>query len=48
MSEELLRAWEKKSKERQKLYKIFLNRAVKKKVLQALHELNEEVFEKID
>ena len=48
MSEELLRAWEKKSKERQKLYKIFLHRADKNKVLKALPELNDEAFEKID
>lgn len=48
MSYELLRAWEKKSGERQKLYKNYLHRADKNTVLKALPDLNEEAFEKID
>ena len=48
MSDELLRAWEKKSGERQKLYKNYLHRADKNTVLKALPDLNEEAFEKID
>jgi uncharacterized protein len=46
--EELLKNWEKKSAERQKLYKNYLHRADKNKVLKALPELHEEAFEKID
>ena len=48
MGDELLRAWEKKSGERQKLYKNYLHRADKNTVLKALPELHEEAFEKID
>jgi Fe-S-cluster containining protein len=48
MSDELLRAWEKKSGERQKLYKNYLHRADKNTVLKALPDLNAEAFEKID
>src|SRR6188472_3404124 len=48
MSEELLRAWEKKSGDRQKLYKNFLHRADKNTVLKALPDLHEEAFSKID
>ena len=48
MSDELLRAWEKKSGERQKLYKNYLHRADKNTVLKALPDLNVEAFEKID
>ena len=48
MSEELLRAWEKKSGDRQKLYKNYLHRADKNAVLKALPELNDEAFSKID
>lgn len=48
MQEELLRAWEKKSGDRQKLYKIYLHRADKKQVLKVLPELHEEAFSKID
>lgn len=40
--------WEKKSRERQKLYKQFLQRAEKNKVLKQLPALHEEAFEKID
>jgi uncharacterized protein len=46
--EELLRNWEKKSAERQKLYKNYLHRADKNTVLKQLPELHEEAFEKID
>jgi hypothetical protein len=46
--EELLRNWEKKSAERQKIYKNFLQRAEKNKVLKALPALHDEAFEKID
>ena len=46
--EELLKNWEKKSKERQKIYKNYLHRADKNKVLKQLPELHEEAFEKID
>lgn len=46
--EELLRNWEKKSAERQKIYKNYLHRADKNKVLKQLPELHEEAFEKID
>ena len=48
MSDELLRAWEKKSGDRQKLYKNFLHRADKNTVLKALPDLHEEAFSKID
>ncbi|HEX4375108.1 MAG TPA: YkgJ family cysteine cluster protein [Puia sp.] len=44
----LLINWEKKSAERQKIYKQYLNRADKNKVLKQLPELHEEAFEKID
>ncbi|MET0393920.1 MAG: YkgJ family cysteine cluster protein [Chitinophagaceae bacterium] len=40
--------WEKKSRERQKLYKQFLQRADKNRVLKQLPALHEEAFEKID
>ncbi len=40
--------WEKRSAEHQKLYKQFLQRADKNKVLKQLPTLNEEAFEKID
>ena len=48
MSEELLRAWEKKSGDRNKLYKKYLHRANKNAVLKALPVLHEEAFRKID
>jgi uncharacterized protein len=48
MSEELLKNWEKKSGERQKLYKQYLQRANKKAVLKVLPDLHEEAFSKID
>ena len=48
MSKDLLQQWEKKSKERQKLYKNFLQRADKNVVLRALHDFHEEAFGKVD
>ena len=48
MQESLLDNWEKKSQENQKKYKPFLHRANKNKVLNALPELHEEAFSKID
>lgn len=40
--------WEKRSAEHQKLYKQFLHRADKNKVLKQLPDLHEEAFSKID
>ena len=48
MSDELLKNWEKKSADRQKLYKQYLQRANKKTVLKVLPDLHEEAFSKID
>jgi Fe-S-cluster containining protein len=48
MSEVLLKNWEKKSSERQKLYKQFLARADKNKVIRELPALHEEAFEQVD
>jgi uncharacterized protein len=48
MNKDILQNWEKKSKERQKLYKQFLQRADKNKVLKELPELHSEAFEKVD
>lgn len=48
MSEALLKNWEKKSSERQKLYKQFLARADKNKVILELPALHEEAFEQVD
>lgn len=48
MAGDLLTNWEKKSKERQKIYKQYLHRAQKNTVLRQLPDLNEEAFEKID
>ncbi|MEY2587353.1 MAG: hypothetical protein RLY11_1202 [Bacteroidota bacterium] len=48
MGEELLKNWEKKSGERSKLYKQFLARADKNKLLKELPSLHEEAFEKVD
>jgi uncharacterized protein len=45
---DLLINWQKKSGERQKIYKQFLHRADKNTVLKQLPELNDEAFEKID
>lgn len=46
--EKLLQNWEKKSAERQKLYKQFLQKADKNAVLKQLPDLHEAAFEKID
>ena len=48
MSDVLLKNWEKKSGERQKMYTRFLNRADKNKVLKNLPALHEEAFQQID
>lgn len=48
MSSDILHNWQKKSKEKQKQYKNFLERADKNKVLKQLPQLHEEAFEKID
>lgn len=48
MAKDLLQNWEKKSKERQKIYKQFLQRPDKNKVLKLLPELHEEAFSKVD
>ncbi|RYZ53681.1 MAG: YkgJ family cysteine cluster protein [Sphingobacteriales bacterium] len=48
MKGELLKNWEKKGKERHKLYGQYLKRADKNTVLKQLPDLNEEAFEKID
>jgi Fe-S-cluster containining protein len=48
MAKDVLHNWEKKTKERQKLYKQFLQKADKNKVLKQLPEYHEEAFEKID
>ncbi len=48
MNDPLLKNWEKKSSERQKIYSRFLNRADKNKILKSLPDLHEEAFENID
>jgi len=48
MNKDLLNNWQKKSAERQKVYKQFLQRAGKNKVLKQLPPLHEEAFSKID
>jgi uncharacterized protein len=48
MQDTLLKNWEKKSADRQKLYKAYLQRADKNKVLKALPNLHDEAFSKID
>jgi uncharacterized protein len=44
----LLQDWEKKSEDHQKLYKQFLQRPDKNKVLKMLPDLHEQAFEKVD
>lgn len=44
----VLENWEKKSRERQKLYKIYLHRARKNDVLKKLPDLHEEASAKVD
>ncbi|MGZ3838092.1 MAG: YkgJ family cysteine cluster protein [Flavisolibacter sp.] len=48
MSSGILHNWQKKSKENQKKYKNFLQRADKNKVLKQLPQLHEEAFETVD
>jgi uncharacterized protein len=48
MSNDILHNWEKRSGERRKQYKQFLERADKNKVYRQLPQLHEEVFEKVD
>jgi Fe-S-cluster containining protein len=48
MEEKLLQNWEKKSAERRKLYRQFLQRADKNTVLKQLPGLHDEAFSKID
>jgi hypothetical protein len=48
MSADLLHNWEKRSAERQKEYKRFLQRTDKNKVLKQLPHLHEEAFSKVD
>ena len=48
MSSELLYNWSKRSADRQKVYKRFLQRAEKNEVLQELPRLHEEAFSQID
>jgi len=48
MEDPIFKNWEKKSADRQKLYKQYLQRADKNKVLKALPDLHEEAFEKVN
>lgn len=48
MKGDYLKNWQKKSAERQKLYKQFLQKADKNKVLKQLPDLHEEAFTKVD
>jgi len=48
MKEDVLHNWEKKSAEKQKIYKQFLQRADKNSVLKALPTLHEQAFEKVN
>jgi Fe-S-cluster containining protein len=48
MTGDLLKNWEKKSKERQKIYKNYLQRASKNNVLRQLPDYHEEAFSKVD
>ena len=48
MSKDILHNWQKKTLERQKLYKNYLLKADKNKVLKQLPDLNEAAYEKID
>lgn len=48
MAKDILVNWEKKSIERQKLYKNYLHRAKKNEVLKELPALHEEAFSKVD
>jgi uncharacterized protein len=48
MKNDLLNNWEKKSAERQKIYKNYLQKADKNKVLKSIPDFHEEAFTKID
>lgn len=48
MRQDLLHNWQKKSNDKRKIYKDFLARADKNKVLKQLPQLNEEAFENVD
>lgn len=48
MPDKLLQNWEKKSSERQKVYRNYLNRVSKNEVLMKQAEIHEEAFAKID
>ncbi len=48
MQTDTLHNWQKRSKEKQKLFKSFLARADKNTVLKSLPHLHEEAFEKVD
>lgn len=48
MADDILKNWEKKSRERSKLYKRYLDRPDKKALLKLLPDLHEEAFSKID
>lgn len=48
MDDPIFKNWEKKSADRQKLYKQYLQRADKNKVLKALPDLHEAAFEKVN
>ncbi len=48
MNNDFLQNWEKNSKDKQKIYKRFLEKADKNKVLKQLPALHEQAFEKID
>ncbi len=48
MPTDILHNWQKKSKDKQKQYRQYLQRADKNKVLKQLPRLHEEAFEKVD
>ena len=48
MAKDILHNWQKKSAERQKVYKQFLQKAEKNQVLRQLPDLHEEAFARID
>ena len=48
MEKDILHNWQKKSAERQKLYKNYLLKVDKNKVLKQLPDLNESAYEKIN
>jgi Fe-S-cluster containining protein len=48
MEKDILKNWEKKSGERQKIYKQYLQRAAKNTVLKQLPVLHDEAFSKVD